>query len=45
MGSAEIIPFLDVAADFAGATSDPFGAVSFFTGSADTANGLFGKGE
>lgn len=42
MGSTEIIPFLDFAADFAGATSDLFGAVSFFTGSAAAAGELSG---
>ncbi|MGW0041122.1 hypothetical protein [Rhodococcus sp. NPDC003348] len=42
MGSAEIVPFLDLVADFAGATSDLFGALSFFTGSAETVSELLG---
>ncbi|MFD4291651.1 hypothetical protein ACFWPA_03125 [Rhodococcus sp. NPDC058505] len=42
MGSAEIIPFLDFAADFTGAASDLLGAVSFFTGSAGAAEELAG---
>ncbi|MGW0042791.1 hypothetical protein [Rhodococcus sp. NPDC003348] len=41
MGSAEIIPFLDFAADFTGAISDFAGALSFFAGSSEAAAGLF----
>ncbi|GAA4488910.1 hypothetical protein GCM10023094_49560 [Rhodococcus olei] len=42
MGSADFVPYLDFAADFAGATGDLFSALSFFTGSAGAAGELSG---
>ncbi|BCN42190.1 MULTISPECIES: hypothetical protein [Prescottella] len=42
MGSAEFIPYLDFIADFAGAAADLFGALSFFSGSAESAGQLLG---
>lgn len=42
MGSSEILPFVEFAADFTGALSDFAGALEFFTGSADSLGALSG---